>query len=593
MFSLSCWDVLSSIAMALTTLPMPKDILLDADDWKPGYVFEEEPKIHPTGGVHYNFNGIILGNTGTCSAQGFAIMTGQFFALVSNVCLSVYYLCSIRFKMTDQTMQKKLLPAMVAVACLAFLPVVARPLFAEMYNPQPQRCPYCTIGSFPFMCSIKPWECIRGGHYSPVLNFAITIGFSSSVMTVSLVLVVISIFQTNMSEKHAAMLVEDVSTNTNSNGGNNQSHMNAEHAFETNNSNDPPSSELQEQSCVTDTENPTSTNTDYFQETKTVLRLALMYIGAFFLTWIWTTLIVIGKVGRSDGSLLKWILDYGRLFGLPSQGSFNALIFIYNKIHIACQCNPSLSFSQALKMVVCNPSDAPEVLVSSLDMVIEDVNQREEQQRIHELVEADIEREEEEEGISEISPASIPSNFVSLDTPSFALSNVMSSQGIDKELEMKHKKNGDPNDTRRFYASTEEDILRWTAGDTTREAPAMSLDSSPPPSPPAVSSSVLPSHPRAAAGGIRHKSSGNMRSESSVFTSNSLLSGFSISSSALPPCSTNSHISEDEDEDENEEREEHAVADEEAGEGHHDHDQLREEETKITSTTTTGVSSSG
>ncbi len=525
---------------------MPKSIL-DNDWGEPGYVFEEEPETHPTGGVYYYFGGITLGNITTCTAQGFAVIAGQYFAMISNVSLSIYYVCSIRFQMTEQTVQKKVLPAICVVACLVFIPFGVVPLFTGMYNPTSQN-PYCTLGSFPFLCNKKPWDCIRGGGMSG-LTVGIVIGGLFMVMTISLVLVVISIFQTDKSVKDAAMIEDEANEHSN---GNNHGHTNAEEGFETtnNNFNDHPSSEQQEHTGVT------GADADYFQETKTALRFALMYIGAFFLTWIWSA-IVISALIPNDGSLGRWILDYGQLFGLPSQGIFNAIIFIYNKIHVARQSKPSLTFSQALKMVVCNPSIAPEVLVASLDVIVDDVNQREEQQRINALIEADMEREEQE--ISAISPVSIPSNFLSLDTPSFALSNAMSSQDIDKKLEEEHKRNGDPNDTRQFYAATPEDMLYWT-GDTLEAA--KNLDS-PPQLPlsrrhddhsghakddrcpitenahlgsPDPTRSVLSPRPHAAG------SNSNRSGPSSVFTLNSLLSGFS----SVRPHSTNSHISEGE-----------------------------------------------
>ncbi len=100
-----------------------------------------------------------------------------------------------------------------------------------------------------------------------------------------------------------------------------------------------------------------------------------MYVGAFLLTWFWT--VVSFFFAREDNGVVDRIFDYGQFFGLPSQGFFNALIFVYNKIHIACQARPNLTFAQALKMVVFTPYIAPEMLVSSLDVVNEDMHQRE------------------------------------------------------------------------------------------------------------------------------------------------------------------------------------------------------------------------
>ncbi len=129
MFSLCSWDTISSIAIALSTLPMSKDVL-DV----------------------YEFVGVVLGNAGTCTAQAFAITAGQTFAIASNVTLSVYYVSTIRYKMTDQTVKKKLLPFMLGFSCLIGLPICLAPLVMGLYNPRPFE-PYCYIGSYPFECN--------------------------------------------------------------------------------------------------------------------------------------------------------------------------------------------------------------------------------------------------------------------------------------------------------------------------------------------------------------------------------------------------------------------------------------------------------
>ncbi len=148
-FSLSFWDTLSSVSVAVSTLPMSKQDVLDV------YMFDTVAEyIDESITLVYNFDGAVLGNARTCTAQGFAITAGQAFAMLSNVTLSVYYMSSIRFKMTDKKVRGKLLPIMIIISCVIGLPVCVMPLIMGLYNPQPFE-PCTVIGSYPHLCNMK------------------------------------------------------------------------------------------------------------------------------------------------------------------------------------------------------------------------------------------------------------------------------------------------------------------------------------------------------------------------------------------------------------------------------------------------------
>ena len=72
MFGMSVADCLSSISMALTTLPMPADM------------------------IYTQFEGRHIGTFGTCAAQSFLQNAGTLATMLYNVALSVYYFHSIR-----------------------------------------------------------------------------------------------------------------------------------------------------------------------------------------------------------------------------------------------------------------------------------------------------------------------------------------------------------------------------------------------------------------------------------------------------------------------------------------------------------------
>jgi len=100
---MSIGDIVGSLAMALTTLPMPKDM------------------------IYTQFEGLTAGNTRTCELQGFLFTVGTSFTVCYNTILCIYYVCSIRFHMTEEAFKKWSEPGL---HCLAFLAVTQ----LELYN---------------------------------------------------------------------------------------------------------------------------------------------------------------------------------------------------------------------------------------------------------------------------------------------------------------------------------------------------------------------------------------------------------------------------------------------------------------------------
>ena len=111
MFAISFADILGSIAMALTTLPMP-DI--------PG---SDE------------IEGTRLGNIQTCEAQGFFFVFGVFTMFTYNGMLCVYYTCVIAFGMEEQNVTRRVEPFLHLFSLSCGLGAAVPPLFLEMYNP--------------------------------------------------------------------------------------------------------------------------------------------------------------------------------------------------------------------------------------------------------------------------------------------------------------------------------------------------------------------------------------------------------------------------------------------------------------------------
>jgi len=89
--------MLTSLAIALTTIPMPKDVI-------------------------YPFAGRSYGTTATCEAQGLVFVIGSAIGIIMNAILNIYYLCTLRYKMKAATFSKFVEPILLVVGIL--LPVV-------------------------------------------------------------------------------------------------------------------------------------------------------------------------------------------------------------------------------------------------------------------------------------------------------------------------------------------------------------------------------------------------------------------------------------------------------------------------------------
>ena len=124
MFGMSLSDILSSAAMFLTTLPMPKELPFD----------------------HTSFVGTRLGNRQTCEAQAFFAVLGYSTMFTYNGMLFVYNTCAIVFQMKEEQIVKFAEPLFHLVPVVLGLSVAILPLFLEIYNVS-EHDAWCTIAT--------------------------------------------------------------------------------------------------------------------------------------------------------------------------------------------------------------------------------------------------------------------------------------------------------------------------------------------------------------------------------------------------------------------------------------------------------------
>lgn len=171
-FGLTTSNLTMSLAMAFNTLPMPTDM------------------------IYHQFQGIILGNTYSCTAQGFFMMFGASCSTMYSASLLVYYMFAIYKKRTDQQISKCLEPSLHVVSLGYALSYTVSLLALEAYNPTPLDA-WCTAITYPWYCpDERDKPClIRAKRESYIVYFALA-GSSFIIlvtMVVSLFLVVLEI----------------------------------------------------------------------------------------------------------------------------------------------------------------------------------------------------------------------------------------------------------------------------------------------------------------------------------------------------------------------------------------------------------------
>ena len=112
MFGMSMFDLMSSIAISFSTLPMPVDLPFP----------------------YISFYGSHLGNAQTCEAQGFVYVLGFVGVFGYNMMLFVYYTCAIAFQMEEKHI-KRFVEPLLHIAPLALgLALAIPPLIHGFYN---------------------------------------------------------------------------------------------------------------------------------------------------------------------------------------------------------------------------------------------------------------------------------------------------------------------------------------------------------------------------------------------------------------------------------------------------------------------------
>jgi len=303
---MSSADCLTSLAIALTTIPMPKDVI-------------------------YPFDMPSSGNIATCEAQGLVFIMGTGLALYMNGILNIYYLCTLRYNMTEKTFRCYLEIPLYIVSLVIFITLPTTALLnQELLNPSPS-FPICVPNTYPLDCIKADNPECRGdgerGAFVLLFYSTITVGFFTLMITMALI---VHSFYRNAHSLRKALK-------------------------------DKPKQEIDAKYEAL----------QHAQESSGIItRQALMYIAAFLITWVFG---FVHSVLRDSGKDKKELLSVLRMIFQPLQGFFNLIIFAYHKVNIVLLSDEDLTVGEAFGIVFLYPDEMEDsAQVHSLNFVLED-----------------------------------------------------------------------------------------------------------------------------------------------------------------------------------------------------------------------------
>lgn len=279
---MSIFDIIASISIGVGTIPFPTDTI-------------------------YDFQPPMLGTDASCKTQAFLIMFGIVGAATLYLSLSWYFVARIIFRLSDFKIKYRLEPFFYIVTLAIALFIPSYFLQKNELNVSPYE-PFCTISiKTPDSCSQESdwvdcyWREWTESNHQQSLNVVIY-WFACTFVLILIAMVMIINFicrRKGCSKFSFTKCCIRVDSNEE------EPTIDPTAA----NSSNPP----QDQAGEVD------------QQMRNVVAIqALMYIFAFFLTWLFVIIsVIVGEGGA--------FVDYAKIFFMPLQGFWNMLIFIFDK----------------------------------------------------------------------------------------------------------------------------------------------------------------------------------------------------------------------------------------------------------------------
>ncbi len=290
--------------------------------------------------------------------------SGRFLASFRFV--SSVYVCVIKFQLDSDIIKKYVEPTLYCQSMILTLFPGISFWKTGLINPQPYE-PYCFVGSYPFGCA---GDCIRGGDSEGprkmILTFALryylflVIVLGLLIVGMSMAIILVSIRRKERAVLTTTRLMND---NKTSNVLTVQQRPHAPQPFGISRNCDGsfcPSGEGKDLDTEMTYSTPALERAQSIRRKKITFQ-ACMYILAFLLTWVFPVLTFC--IRRSI------VIAVFKMIFQPSQGFFNAIIFVYHKVNNFQEAYPRYSFFEATWKVLRHPEEVPDTMVKGCELL--------------------------------------------------------------------------------------------------------------------------------------------------------------------------------------------------------------------------------
>lgn len=315
---MSMFDIISSIFIALGTIMMPSDNI-------------------------YKFAGPMLGNQVSCKVQGWLVVFGLTGSNALYASLAWYFVCNFTLKMSSSKITRNIEPIWYFYSFFLAFFVPSFYLSKDFLNPNSYDS-FCTIVPYPESCDETIWydwgKCswadgVLDDYYEWV-TVAVAIVALQTVLVVIGMSNILWIVYKNNQEIKTLLLMENEHSNQNLS----------------------PEIDTYHDDCI-----DRSKKLEDLQYARVLILQALMYIGAYFLTWSLNTLSVCFSVSSFAMDAINCIL-------FPLQGFWNLIIFLYDKTYLVRQSYKPISFWNSVKLILFSPTDIPKLVLADISNVI-------------------------------------------------------------------------------------------------------------------------------------------------------------------------------------------------------------------------------
>ena len=309
MASMSIFDIIASLSMAVSTLPMPSDDIL-------------------------RYEGPMIGNKVTCQIQGYIVFLGLAGGGTLYMCLSWYFVCSITFRMSLEKIRKRIEPILLIYSATLALFLPSYLLSKDLLNVLPTAS-FCSIGTAHENCDYSIDEFFFACDSSTLNDakqsvkwYLRVLFFNVAMVVLAMVIIIVTIF--NKTRKINSYPKDQ--------------HLQGDEGSISDLVHAPENDEM---------------NITELKHSRVMVIQALLYIFAYCITWVFILIITSLQLDENT----KNALLYFRVILFPIQGLWNLIIFVYDKAYLVYRNNNDKGYWSAIKNVLVHPEEASPIII--------------------------------------------------------------------------------------------------------------------------------------------------------------------------------------------------------------------------------------